>query len=138
MKTHRLFTYEQAIARPSTHKWIDGNEIHIVCKCSCDKCESIRTKRVESRKNYLDSYRNDPANQERHKLYQAKLRKVGKAKTGLACLPVGWTGCGYRDDHIAFYDSVKAFCFKNGVSVNEMVYLAVSKYIIQHTKGVKS
>ena len=129
MSEYKFLTFEEAIARPRTQMWIDGNEIHKVSKCSCDKCDLIRTKRVELRKNYLDSYRHEPANRERHKLYQAELRKVGKAKTGLACLTVGWAGYGYRDDHIAFYDSVKTFCFKNGVSVNEMVYLAVSKYM---------
>jgi UDP-N-acetyl-D-mannosaminuronate dehydrogenase len=126
---YRVATYEEAIAKPRTHVWAEGNEIHRVSKCSCDKCGSIRMKRIEHRNNYITAYRNDPSTKERHRLYQAYLRKIGKEKCGIASLSVGWTGFSYRDDHIAFYNSVKAFCEANGLSVNEMVMLAVTKYM---------
>lgn len=134
MSEFKLPSFDEALANTRSPLWVEGEEIHRVAKCSCDKCGLIRAKRVEHRKSYIASYNNNPVNKERHKLYQKHLRKLGKQKTGVACIQLAWAGSPFNDKHHEFYKSVKAFCEANSLSVNEMVFLAVTKFM----KGKKS
>lgn len=126
--------YEEALLSPKVRKWIDGEIVHEVRKCGCDKCNHLLSLRVQRRKEYLQSIRGKMLAY--NKAYQTMIRDRAVAMGRPRQLNLAWQANDPRiDADWEFYQAVHAFAKSKGITVNQLVKKALQKEI---KKGVHS
>ena len=126
--------YEAAVLTPQVQIWIDGEVIHKVRKCGCDKCNHLLSLRVQRRKEYL--LRNRDKHMAYNKAYQVMLRKRAEAAGRPRILNLSWQASDPMNDaDWNFYQEVHAYVKSKGVTVNKLVKALLQKEL---KKGVRS
>lgn len=135
MKHERLFpqAYEAVVANPTKRYWTDGDIVHRVSKCECDKCKLIMQERLSRRVKYTADYRN--ANRAKLHNYQRALRAHSTSLGRPTHIQVMWCGSPWIEKDFEFYTQCREFAKSNSMSVNEFVRSALSDAI---KKGVRS
>lgn len=125
-------TYEEALLSPQVQKWAEGEIVHTVRKCGCDKCAHLLSLRVQRRKEYLHRHRNKFLAY--NKAYQHMLRDRAEAKGRPRQLNLGWQSHDASiDADWEFYQSVHAYAKSKGETVSSLVKKLLQKEI---KKGV--
>lgn len=129
----RLNTYEMALANSSLHMWTDGDALHKIKSCACDKCGELRSVRVAKREAYRKEYRK--TNSEKIVAYQSALRDFAASKGRPRCISVSWQGCSWLDKDYELWLAVRNYCESKSLSPAELVKKLLQKEI---KKGVQS
>lgn len=129
-----LKTYEQMLLAPHSKMFIDGETIHIVRKCGCEKCASIIAVRVQNRKDW--KLRNREKSNSYNKAYQQMLRARAEAMGRPRTLSLSWLSSdASNNSDWEFYQAVNSYADSKGLSVNKLIKILLEKEI---KKGVRS
>ena len=125
--------YEGVVENIKLRHWTEGEVVHIVCKCECDKCKHILNLRAEHRKQYMQKRR--PQDIIALRAYQKTMRSLAVSKGRPKHIQLMWSGSPWIDADYEFYLSVRGYAKANGVTTSELIKTLLKK---EMKKGVRS
>jgi hypothetical protein len=125
--------YEKVLENIKVRHWTDGEVVHHIRKCECDKCKHILNLRVERRKKYM--LERSPRDNLKATAYSKAMRSLAVSKGRPQHIQLGWCGSPWVDADYEFFLSVREYAKANSVSINELIKTLLKKEI---KKGVRS
>lgn len=133
MKLYLPRAYDKALENIRVRHWTDGDIVHHIRKCECDKCKHILNLRVEHRKKYMLERR--PQDTIALRVWQKTMRSLAVSKGRHKHIQLTWTGAPWVEADYEFFLSVREYAKSKGVSTSELIKTLLKKEI---KKGVRS
>lgn len=126
-------TYKDALASTNSHSWIDGDTLHRISRCECDKCKEIKRIRAIKREEYCKSYRK--SKRKEILAYNQSMRSLAFAKGRQKNISLAWHGCSWIDEDYEFWLAVRSYCKSKSIKTSKLVRNLLAEEI---KKGVQS